>query len=140
MPNPITEGLHRGGFIISELQGYGSRDIGTLISGQNLPAGAVLGRITASGKLTQLAPAAVDGSQHAVAVLFDNIDATAGDVTGCVLIARMAEVKDSGSLSSAAPALATGFLNTIQWPGGITGPQKATATAELEALGIIVRN
>jgi hypothetical protein len=138
MSTSITETLHRGGFIISELEGYGSRTLETVISGQNLTPGTVLGRITASGKMTILAPGASDGSQHAAGILFDFVDATAGDVTGQVVIERSAEVRDT-ALSSAAPALNQGFLGVLVWPGGISGPQMATAVAELLALGISVR-
>lgn len=42
----LTETTHAGGYIISEANGNRSRESGTLITGQDLPAGAVLGRIT----------------------------------------------------------------------------------------------
>lgn len=44
-----TELLHAGGFIISEANGNRSRDNATLLSGQNLKAGAVVGLITLAG-------------------------------------------------------------------------------------------
>lgn len=43
-----TETLHDGGFILSEAEGFRSRDAGTLVSGQNLGAGTVLGRVLAA--------------------------------------------------------------------------------------------
>lgn len=43
--------------------------------------GQVLGRITASGLLTKHNPGAADGSQVAVAILAQNADATAGNLT-----------------------------------------------------------
>lgn len=52
---------------------------GTLISGQNLAAGAALGVITASGKLTLSASASVDGSQTIDAILLEACDASGGD-------------------------------------------------------------
>lgn len=52
---------------------------GTLISGQNLPRGAVLGRITSGRKLTLSLTAASDGSQTPVAILAEACDATGGD-------------------------------------------------------------
>lgn len=55
---------------------------GTLITGQNLARGAVIGRITASGKFTLCDPDAVDGSEQAVGILVHAIDATAAD-KGC---------------------------------------------------------
>lgn len=47
----------------------------------NLPRGAVLGRITATGKYVLSASAAADGSQTPTAILAEKADATAADVT-----------------------------------------------------------
>jgi hypothetical protein len=52
----------------------------TLVSGQNLVRGAVLGKITSGGKYTLSASAAVDGSQTPDAVLAEDTNATGGDV------------------------------------------------------------
>ena len=54
-------------------------DVGTLVSGQNVARGTVLGRITASGKLTKVLSTATDGSQAPFAVAADAVDAAAGD-------------------------------------------------------------
>ena len=54
----------------------------TIISGQDLARGAVLGRITASGKYTLSLSAAGDGSQTPVGILANDVDATGGDVAG----------------------------------------------------------
>lgn len=51
----------------------------TLLSGQNLPRGAVLGKISASSKYILSASAATDGSQVPAAILVDDINASAGD-------------------------------------------------------------
>lgn len=51
----------------------------TIASGQNLTRGAVLGKVTASGKYVLSASAAVDGSQTPVAVLLQDTDASGGD-------------------------------------------------------------
>lgn len=51
----------------------------TVITGQNLVRGALLGKITASGKVNLSLSAAVDGSQTPYAVLAEDIDATAED-------------------------------------------------------------
>jgi len=55
---------------------------GTLLAGQALPRGALLGRITASGKLNLSTAAATDGSQVPYGILYDAYDATAGDLVG----------------------------------------------------------
>lgn len=52
----------------------------TLITGQNLTRGALLGKITASGKYTLSLSAAVDGSQTPVAILAKDTNAAAADV------------------------------------------------------------
>lgn len=118
----LTEGYHAGEFIVSEANGTRSREVVTIIEGQNLVAGAVLGQITTGGKYTELDPDAEDGSEVAAAVLYDAVDATDGDTDG-VIIARDAEVNGA----------------EITWPTGISGPETTAATAELAAAGIIVR-
>lgn len=52
----------------------------TLLAGQNLLRGALLGKITATGKYVLSLSAAVDGSQTPAAVLVDDTNATAADV------------------------------------------------------------
>lgn len=51
----------------------------TLVSGQNLVRGAVLGKITSGGKYTLSLSASSDGSQVPDAVLVDTTDASGGD-------------------------------------------------------------
>jgi hypothetical protein len=110
------------GFLLSEATGTRSRDKGTLILGQNLAAGTVLGKITASGKYTILAPVAADGSQTAAAILTAATNATAADTTA-LFLTRDVEIND----------------NELIYPVGITAPQKTTAIANLALVGIIVR-
>lgn len=58
-----------------------------LNSGQNLVAGAVLGRITTSGNLTLCVETATDGSQTPFAILLEDSDASAGNTNVPVLLA-----------------------------------------------------
>lgn len=51
----------------------------TVITGQNLARGAVLGIITASGKVNLSLSAAADGSQTPALILAEPVDATAAD-------------------------------------------------------------
>jgi Bacteriophage lambda head decoration protein D len=51
----------------------------TLITGQNVVRGTVLGVITASGKLNTSLSAAVDGSQTPFGIAAHDVDATAAD-------------------------------------------------------------
>lgn len=213
-----SEALHAGAFVQSEANGTRSRDSGTLITGQNLGAGTVLGKITVAAatsaaksggntgggtctvdvttpvlakaragiytvrcvglvgnsgvfavyrpdgsyvgtayggvafdkeikfvvadsgtdfaigdgfditvavgslKYTILAPAALDGSATAAGVLFDAVDATSADKKVTILT-RSCELNS----------------NEITWPAAISDPNKAIATAELAAAGIILR-
>jgi hypothetical protein len=59
----------------------------TLVSGQNLTRGAMLGIITASGKYTLSASAAGDGSGTPVAILAEDTNATGGDTLCPVYLA-----------------------------------------------------
>ena len=93
-----------------------------MLSGETLQAGAVLGKVTASGKYEVLDPAAVDGSEVAAGVLYDAVDASAADAEG-VAIVRLAEIN---------PA-------ELVWPAGVTAPQQTTALGQLRALTIIAR-
>ena len=51
----------------------------TLLSGQNLKAGHVLGKVTASGKYAGYDNDLSDGRETAVAILAGDVDASAGD-------------------------------------------------------------
>jgi len=117
-----TESNYLGDWLKFEEDNLYSRDQVTVASGQNLKTGTVVGIITASGKVTQLAPSASDGSQNAAGVLVGDVDASAADTPG-VIIARHAICSDKG----------------LVWPSGITGAQKNTALGQLKALGILVR-
>ncbi|RWC28157.1 MAG: head decoration protein [Mesorhizobium sp.] len=66
--------------------------------------------------------AAADGSQNPSAILFGEVDATAGDKNGVVNV-RETEAND----------------DELVWPEGISAPAKAAAIAALAAKGIIVR-
>lgn len=56
------------------------------ITGGSWPAGAVLGRITASGKHSLSLAAATDGSQTPRVILAEPANATAGDVEAIVYL------------------------------------------------------
>jgi len=74
-----------------------SRDVGTIVSGAGvLPAGRVLGLITASGKYVEYDNAAVDGSEVAAAILLEPVDATSADVDNVVLLTRYGILKTDG--------------------------------------------
>ena len=101
------------------------RDTVTVASGTLASAlGQVLGKITATGKYIQVAPAGVDGSQTAAAVLLEAFTATLGADTQFVAVVRgPAAVKDTGLVMTAA----------------MTAPQILAAKQQLTAAGIKVQ-
>lgn len=121
MTTTLTEGRHTGEFILSEANGERSRENITIVSGQNLGAGAVLGKITSGGKYTAIDQAASDGSQTAAAVLIGAVDATSADAAGAAIV-RDAEV----------------IGGNLDW-GGQSPTEVTTGVTELAAVGIIVR-
>lgn len=118
---PLSEGRHTGEFLISEAPGKRSRENVTIVSGQDIGAGQVLGKITASSKYTALDQGASDGSQTAAGILLGACDATDGD-TAAAIIARDAEVNGE----------------TLDW-GSESAAEITTGLAELLTLGIVVR-
>lgn len=122
MPTEIKEGRYAGEYIVSRSNGSRSFEQVTLAAGPALPAGTVLGRVTATGKFTALDLAAVDGSAAAAGILYANVAESAGDRRA------VAELRDMEANAHA-----------LEWPEGATAEQKAVAIAELETIGIIVR-
>lgn len=90
----LTENPRAFGFLLSEAPGGLSRENVTIKSGEDLQAGAVLGKITATGKYVAYDSNAIDGSQTAVAVLGAACDASDAD-TAAAVIARLAPVMSS---------------------------------------------
>jgi hypothetical protein len=78
------------------------------IAGGNYPRGAVLGRVTAGGKLKLSASAAADGSEKPVAVLARAVDASGGD--------RVAPVYLTGEFAASEITLGTGHtVDSVFW-------------------------
>jgi hypothetical protein len=63
-----------------------TREAVTLLEGTNYPVGAVLGKITASGKYKLATSGGTDGAQTASAVLLFAVDATLADAVGIVVV------------------------------------------------------
>lgn len=121
-----SEELGAGGHLVSEANGARSRETGVVLAGQDLKAGHVVA-VDGDGKYLELAPAASDGTEDAVGILYDAVHAVddAGDnadTEGLVHV-RDCEVNDA----------------ELTWPDGITPTQKDTAISQLAAAGIIVR-
>ena len=83
----LHEGMHPGEWLVSD-SGTRARDeiTVTVAADTAMVTGTVLGKITASGKYAAHDPAAVDGTETAVAVLWGNADASAGDAPAVAVV------------------------------------------------------
>ena len=131
MPMPIqlvTEPPRLSGLLKLEEDPSYCREEVTVLAGNGsdrvLSLGTIVGRITASGKVVDLALAGADGSQTVYGVLLTNTTAPDGvDAGGVVLVRGPAIVADLALI----------------YPAGATAPQKATINAALTTLGIVIR-
>ncbi len=119
----IKEALNLGDLLKYEAPNLYSRDRVTIAAGQTLPLGAVLGMVTATGKIKQIDPSATDGSQYAAGVLMQAADAYLADRDDGLMVARHAIVSD----------------HALSWPTGIAQSERQAAIAQLKALGVLVR-
>lgn len=119
----ITEGLNLGDLLKYEAPNLFSRDQVTVVSGQTLPLGAVVGIVTTTGKVKQIDPSATDGSQYAAGVLMQPCDAALIDREDGLMVARHAIVAD----------------HALTWPAAITVAEKQAAVLQLKSLGVLIR-
>ena len=96
----LQEGRYAGEFVVSEGNGKISRETITVLAGETPSAGAVLGKVTASGKYKALDPAAVDGSEVAAGVLFSDVDTSANDAEGVAIVSRYSSTSQRRSGAS----------------------------------------
>ncbi|TYB84211.1 head decoration protein [Oceaniovalibus sp. ACAM 378] len=92
----LTEQPSMGDVLKYEVNPNYTREVITLLIGTSYPAGAVLGRITASGKYTLSPATGADGSQTAVAVLLYPVNTTLADAVGIVVTRGPAIVSRAG--------------------------------------------
>ena len=118
----LTEGRHPGGFLVWEAFRDYTRETITVASG-TLEPGTVLVKITASGKYAGHDPAATDGTETAVAVLWGKADASGGDAPAVALVRG--------------PAIVNRY--DLVFAADLTDPEVAAAHAGLLAAGILVR-
>jgi hypothetical protein len=107
---------------LEEEQGYSRKNI-TVVSGQNLAIGTVLGKITASGKYAAYDNDAADGTQTAAGILTAAVNASAADAAGVAIVRHAIAAKEQ---------LIFGAAVTTQG-------EKDAAYLELEAIGILCR-
>ncbi len=118
----LNETRHRGEFLVSTANGTRSFDKGMLADGNDLVAGAVLGKLTTTGEYVELDPAGADGAEVASGILNEAATAS-GAAVEIVAVARDAEVNGA----------------EIAWPAGILEAEKTTALSQLADLSIVVR-
>lgn len=118
-----TEPLGTGAHLLSESDGFLSRETVTIASGAGaLVAGTVLGKITTGGKYVAYDNAASDGSQVAAGVLFAAVDATSADVPAVAHV-RLCEVISA----------------RLTWKAGLSGGDKTAGLADLAGAYVIAR-
>jgi hypothetical protein len=108
-----------------ELNPNFTRETITLLAGTAYPVGAVLGKITASGKYKLATSGGSDGAQTAAAVLLYAVDAAEADATAIILACGPAIVSQAALV----------FDATVD-----DGAKIATKHGQLAALGIIPRD
>ena len=119
----VTQSKNLGDLLKYEAPNLFSRDQVTVASGQTLPLGAVVGIVTATGKVKQIDPSATDGSQYAAGVLMQPCDAALIDREDGLMVARHAIVAD----------------HALTWPAAITVAEKQAAILQLKSLGVLIR-
>jgi len=88
------EPVHAGEFLLSEGNGQISREAISVAAGPALVAGQLLGLVTASGEFTAYSPAAEDGSEKAVCILFASLGESETVRRGRAVV-RLAEVSEA---------------------------------------------
>ena len=122
MSQVFTEPKHLGDLLKFEAENLFSRDAVEAAAGEVLSIGSVVGRVSSNRQIKAFDPSATDGTETPVGVLINPVNSPALPVPS-VLIARHAALAE--------PA--------VVWPASISVSDKAQATAQLQALGILIR-
>jgi hypothetical protein len=117
-----TEATRASEVILSEAPGTLSRETVTIASGAGvIPVGMVLGKITGDG-YTPYDDGSDDGSETAVCVALESVDATSADKS-CAVLIRLAEVKN----------------DLLAWHADADATAKTAALASLAGAYLIAR-
>ncbi|WP_265045273.1 MULTISPECIES: head decoration protein [unclassified Wolbachia] len=116
----ITETNNLGDLLKYEVYRDYTREEITVVKGQNLKLGTVVG-YDKDNMIKIINPTATDGTQTAIGVITSDVNAT--ETTKAVIITRIAMLAD----------------HAVVWPANITEEQKAAAIKQLEARGVIIR-
>lgn len=120
---PVHEGQNLGDLLKFEADNLYSRDQVTVAAEQVLKLGHVVGRLTATGEIAALDPAATDGREVAAGVAIVPITTTTDPSPDGLIVARHATVAD----------------HALVWPIRSTPEQRAAAIAQLRGIGILLR-
>ena len=120
----VSQPKNLGDLLKYEAPNLYSREQDTVAAAQHLALGTVVGRETATARLKALDPAASDGTESAVGVLGNAVDATLIDREDAILIARHAIVA----------------RGALVWPNSISAAQKNAAIQQLAERGVLVRD
>ncbi|TJZ89686.1 head decoration protein [Paracoccus gahaiensis] len=121
----LTEQPSMGDVLKYEVNPNYTRETVTLLAGASYPVGAVLGRITASGRYRMATSGGTDGAQTAIAVLLYPVNALLADAVG-VVVARGPAIVSKAGLA---------YDPTVDDAAKIT-----TKLGQLAAVGIIPRD
>lgn len=120
----LTETIHSGAYLVSEANGFLSREQVKVANTTKKLSGTVLGKVTATGVYDVYNPANSDGTQTVAGVLWNEVPVVpAGTGQLATIHARQCEVR----------------AIDLTWFAGATGAQIITGKAALAALGIIAR-
>jgi hypothetical protein len=120
----LTYGITLGDVVKSEHSREQCREWGTILGGAKYVVGTVLAMRTSDSMLVPAVNTAADGTQNAVGILLDNVDATGGN-TKVVYLAR---------------GPATLSTNALTWEATVNDATKRAAKLlQLRALGIVNR-
>lgn len=123
MPTPLEENKTIGDVLHFEEDSRFSREVIVIASGAGVvEIGAVLGKITASGKYLPRDTDSADGTEVATVVNLKKVDATSADAESLAVV-RHAIVKKNG----------------LVWKDGEDAAEIAVGTTELGNQGIVVR-
>lgn len=119
----LTEPKHAEECVFWEAHPNYCREEKTIVSGQNLGANKVVGKITSGGKFAVYNNSGGDGTESAAGILLSAVDASGGDKKGAVLVRGPAIVKSA----------------MLDW-GTSDGAAITAGIADLAALNILVQD
>lgn len=120
---PQFEPNNLGDLLKFEADNLYSRDRVTVAAQQALQLGHVVGRVTETGQMAALDPAATDGREQAAGVVILPIITADTPSPDGLIVARHATVAD----------------HALVWPKSITPQQRAVYVQQLRAIGVLVR-